>query len=190
MNIMLAIIVGFLFGFVLQKAGAASPAKIIGMLRLTDLHLMKAILLGIGISSLLLFTLLSAGIISGNHLSIKTSYMGVIAGGAILGLGWAMAGFCPGTSLVAAGAGRKDALFFITGGLVGAGIFTLSYGSIQNSWLFDDLGGKATLATTGVEKYSVMLPSLPALWVAGAIAAVFIIIAVLLPASTASSENA
>lgn len=113
MNVFRAIILGFLFGFVLQKVGAANPQKTINILRLKDFHLMKAILFGVGASSLGLFILLAVGIIDASHVSIKSSYVGVIVGGAILGLGWAIAGFCPGTSLVGTGAGRKDALSFI-----------------------------------------------------------------------------
>jgi len=181
MELVLAILLGLFFGFVLQKCGAANPQRIIDMLRLKDLHLMKAILSGIGLSSLLLFALLAMGVIDNGNLSVKASYIGVPLGGAILGAGWAISGFCPGTGVVAAGAGRKDALFFILGGLVGAWVFMLIYGSLKSTFLFSALGGKATLAETGAEKYTTLVPSIPALAVAGGIAVLFILLAWILP---------
>ena len=181
MSIILAIILGLLFGFILQKIGAANPQKIINMLRLNDFHLMKAILFGIGISSLLLFVLLNIGVINSGNLSVKASYAGVIIGGGILGLGWAIAGFCPGTGIVAAGAGRKDALFFILGGLLGAFVFTLLYASLKGTFLFADLGGKITIAATGNEKFISLISSIPAIAIAGGIAMILIIIAWILP---------
>jgi len=182
MEIISAILIGLLFGFVLQKAGAANPQRIIEMLRLKDFHLMKAILSGIGLSSLLLFILMALDIMDNSNLSVKTAYIGVIIGGAIMGTGWAITGFCPGTGIVAAGAGRKDALSFILGGLVGAFIFTLAYGSLKSTFLFDKIGGgKATLAAANPEKYITLIPSIPSVVIAGGIAIVFIIIAWKLP---------
>lgn len=177
----MAIILGLMFGFILQKIGAANPQTIINMLRLKDLHLMKAILFGIGISSLLLFILLNIGVISSGNLSIKASYTGVIIGGAILGLGWTIAGFCPGTGVVAAGEGRKDALVFILGGLLGAFVFTLLYASLKTTFLFADLGGKVSVATTGNDKFASLIPSMPGVVIAGGVAVVLIIIACVLP---------
>jgi uncharacterized membrane protein YedE/YeeE len=181
MNIVLAIIIGLLFGFILQKIGAANPQKIINMLRLKDLHLMKVILLGIGLSSLILFILASVGVVDSSHISIKSAYVGVIIGGAIFGLGWAISGFCPGTGIVGAGAGRKDALVFILGGLVGAGIFMGVYESLKDTFLFDSLGGKVTLAVTGSSKYEALTPDISGIIIAGVIAIVFIVIAWKLP---------
>lgn len=150
MEIIMSILLGTLFGFVLQRVGAADPDKIIGMLRLSDLHLMKAILAGIGISSALLFTGLLSGIIETVHFDVKAMYWGVIIGGLMLGFGWAIGGYCPGTGIAAAGSGRKDGLFFILGGLVGAGLYTLSYQYIEQSWLFQKvLGGNTALVVTG-----------------------------------------
>ena len=181
MNIFLAVLLGFIFGFVLQKIGAANPQKIINMLRLRDFHLMKAILLGIGLSSLGLFGLMAAGVIDPSHLSVKSSYVGVIAGGILLGGGWALSGFCPGTGIVAAGSGRKDALFFILGGLAGAFLFTLSYAPLKGTLLFNKLGGKVTLAATGNEKFAALFPAVPAIALAGGIAVLLIAISVMLP---------
>ena len=84
MTIVLAIILGIIFGPALQRVGATNPQNIINMLRLKDLHLMMAIFSAIGISSTLLFVLMSVGIIDAGHLSVKSSYIGVIAGGKVM----------------------------------------------------------------------------------------------------------
>ncbi len=181
MNIVLAIILGFLFGFVLQKAGAANPTKIIDMLRFKDLHLMKAILLAIGLSSGGLFLLLQGNLIDPGHLSVKSSYIGVILGGLLLGFGWAFSGFCPGTSLVGLGAGRKDAWFFVAGGLLGAWLYMLMYKTIASSFLFTEIGGKATIAQTGSDKYIALISEYSGIAVGGSIALGLILVALLLP---------
>ena len=181
-SIILAIIIGSLFGFVLHRVGASSPQKIIGMLRLTDLHLAKVILFAIGFSSLILFSLMYFGVIGNEHLSIKSSHWGVAIGGLIFGVGFAIAGYCPGTSLCALGEGRKDAKWFIFGGLVGALIFMLIFSTILDSSIFNDLlGGSTTFAETGKEGTSAYIDNLSGVMVAGIIAIVFMAIAFLLP---------
>ena len=182
-SVVLALIFGLLFGFVLQKSGAANPHRIINMLRLKDFHLIKVILFAIGFSSLLLFLLSAMGVIT-PHFSVKTAYVGVIVGGLIFGIGWAISGFCPGTSVVGAGAGRKDALVFIIGGLLGAFVFMLMYGDLKGGVLFEKVfGGKTTLADTGISKYNAILEGVPSMYVAGSIAILLIIIAIMLPDS-------
>lgn len=181
MELAMAVFLGLFFGFALQKAGAANPTRIIDMLRFKDLHLMKAILLGIGLSSGGLFLLLHFGQFNIGHLSVKSSYVGVVAGGLLLGFGWALAGFCPGTALVGLGAGRKDAWFFVLGGLFGAWMYTMIYGAISSSALFAGIGGKVTLAQTGSEKFPALITQHSGLAVGGGIALFLIVIALLLP---------
>ena len=162
MEMMLAVILGGLFGFALNRVGATNPQNIINMLRLTDLHLMKVILFAIGLSSSVLFLGLAIGVIDAGHLSVKSSYVGVIVGGGLLGLGFAIAGYCPGTGLVAAATGRRDALAFVAGGLLGAWAFALAYAAIKDTVLMQSIaGGKVTLADTGNEKFAYLLDFAP-----------------------------
>lgn len=183
-KIILAIVVGSLFGFVLHKVGATNPNKIVGFLRLTDLHLAKVILFAIGFSSLLLFILMAVGVVPVSHISVKASYGGVIVGGAIFGIGFGLGGYCPGTTIAALGSGRKDSLFMILGGLVGAWVYVLMFGWLENnmSWLFDEIaGGKVSLAITGNEAYPALIDGISGTVVAGIVAILFMGGATMLP---------
>ncbi len=183
-EILFAILVGGSFGFILHKVGATNPNKIVGFLRLTDLHLAKVILFAIGFSSLLLFILLAVGLIDPVHISVKASYAGVIVGGAIFGIGFGLGGYCPGTTLAALGAGRKDSMFMILGGLVGAWVYVLVFGWLETnmSWLFDKIaGGKVSLAVTGNDAYPALVDGMSGVIVAGVIAVLFMGGAALLP---------
>lgn len=180
-TILLAILIGGAFGFVLDRVGATNPDYIIGMLRLSRLHLMKTILLAIGVSSVLMFGGLLLGVIDPGHLSVKTAYAGVFAGGILLGIGFAVAGYCPGTGLAAMATGRKDALFFVLGGLLGAAAYMVTYNGVKATGILDAiLGGKATLgqiAETGYPSLSAINGSLTGI----VIGIVLIAIAVALP---------
>ena len=183
-QIILAILVGGSFGFILHKIGATNPTKIVGFLRLTDLHLAKVILFAIGFSSLFLFILMSLGLIPVAHISVKASYLGVVVGGAIFGIGFGLGGYCPGTTLAALGAGRKDSIFMILGGLVGAWAYVLTYGWLTNTmpWLFDAIaGGKVSLAQTGNEAYPALIDGMSGTLVAGVVALLFMGGAAMLP---------
>lgn len=166
MTLLLAAVLGTLFGFVLHRTGAADPARILGMLRLTDLHLARTILLAIGISTALLAVGLAAGLVDPAHLHVKPIHAGVIAGGLVFGVGWALSGYCPGTGIAAAGAGRRDAAAFVLGGLAGAGLFMAMYGRIEGTALLASLGGKISLYPEGGARALVAGPAGTALAVA------------------------
>lgn len=181
MMLIYAVILGTLFGFVLYKIGAAEPKKIIGMLRFDNLHLTKTLLLGIGIATIGIFVGLSLSLLDPSHLSVKSAYVGVLVGGAIFGIGWALSGFCPGTGVVGAASGRKDAWVFLIGGLIGSFIYMLFYGSLKDGILFENLGGKKTLLMTGNEKFSALFTEASPLVVALILGVAYIVIAWLLP---------
>ncbi|MDE4133626.1 YeeE/YedE thiosulfate transporter family protein [Phaeobacter sp. QD34_3] len=153
-SIILAIVIGVAFGAVLDRIGASNPNMIGKMLNLTNLNLAKTILLAIGTGSVLMFAGQMLGLVDVGHMSVKAAYVGVFIGGLMLGAGWALAGYCPGTGVVAAASGRKDALFFIAGGLLGAAAYMVTYPMWKSSGLLDSIaGGKVTLGTVPGSKF-------------------------------------
>ena len=148
MTIFLALIIGGLFGFVLDRIGATNPTVLGRMLALVNLGLMKAILLAIGLGSILMFAGQMVGLVDVGHMSVKTAYIGVFVGGLLLGTGWAIGGYCPGTGLAGAAGGRRDALYFIAGGLLGAAAYMVTYPSVKAMGLLEKIaGGKVTIGT-------------------------------------------
>ena len=146
MELILAIILGGLFGFALYLVGASNPKKLLSMLRLEDLSLMKIIVFGIGFSVLLSIAI-GLGIFNISHLSIKSTNLGVVIGGLIFGIGFGSVGTCPGTCVAATGTnGIRKAIAAVIGGLVGAFAFSMTYGFWKNTGLFSALDlGKLTL---------------------------------------------
>lgn len=155
-SILLALVIGAAFGFVLDRIGATNPTWIGRMLSLTNLHLMKTILLAIGVGSTLMFGGQMLGLVDVGHMDVKTAYVGVFIGGLMLGAGWALAGYCPGTGVCAAASGRKDAMVFIAGGLLGAAAYMVTYPFWDRTGLLD--GEKLTLGTVPDSGYDGLLP--------------------------------
>ena len=121
-------IIGVLFGAALFLGGLADPDKIIGTLRLRDFHAMRtiAVFVLVGILGTWIFELGGAA-----HLDVKPAAMVAVAiGGALLGIGFGLTGYCPGTGLACAASGRLDALVTVAGMFVGAFVFILIYPGI------------------------------------------------------------
>ena len=86
------------------------------------------------------------------HLKIKAlPLLAVAGGGLVFGLGFAVAGYCPGTCLVGAAEGRRDATFTVLGGLAGALAYALVH-PWAKQWLIEpiDLGKPTLHAVLGV----------------------------------------
>lgn len=115
---LMAAIIGLLFGAVLQRAGASDYDKLTGMLRFSDLSLLKMMLTAIGTAAIGIYALSRKGV---EHFTIKplqVLMMGV--GGLIFGTGFALNGYCPGTGIIASMEGKKDAIIAMAGGLLGS----------------------------------------------------------------------
>ena len=147
MKLVLAVILGALFGAVLYRTGASSPRKLIAMLRLQDLSLMKIILFAIGLASVLLSLSGLLGFLNLGHLSVKSTNLGVVVGGLLFGIGFGTVGTCPGTCVAASGSGGYQKAFSaVVGGLTGAWVFSATYSFWKDLGLFAALDwGRLTL---------------------------------------------
>lgn len=146
MKVIEGLILGMFFGGALYYVGASNPKKLLGMLRLQDLSLAKIIFFAIGFGSTLLSIAALLGIFDLSHLSIKTTHLGVIAGGLIFGIGFGSIGTCPGTCMAATASGGKGkAIASVIGGLLGAFVFSMTYGYFKEMGLFNIMNlGKLT----------------------------------------------
>ncbi|WP_045213348.1 DUF6691 family protein [Desulfonatronovibrio magnus] len=141
--IILGLITGIAFGFLLQKARVVRYDKQLGALRLMDMTIIKFMLSAVLVSMVGVYLLYDLGVV---ELSIKSTVLGAnIVGGILFGVGWGMLGYCPGTSLGALGEGRLDAIWGILGMIFGAGFFAQLYPAMQNTvYQWGDFG-KITL---------------------------------------------
>jgi hypothetical protein len=178
-SILLAIVLGAAFGVALDRIGATNPTMIGRMLNLTNLHLMKTILLAIGTASILMFGGQMLGLVDIGHMSVKAAHIGVALGGVMLGIGWAVSGYCPGTGLAAAASGRRDAVFFAVGGLVGAAAYIATYPMWKAVGVLE--GAKATLGAVPGAKYQALLPAVAGDVLGIIIGIVFVLVAWALP---------
>ena len=123
--LILGLVTGVIFGFLLQKGRVLRFEKQLGALRLQDFTIIKFMLSSILVGMFGLLILQQAGWIALSHKSFNVG--AVVIGGALFGVGWAVAGYCPGTSVGAVGEGRWHALFAIAGMLAGAALFAEAY---------------------------------------------------------------
>jgi uncharacterized membrane protein YedE/YeeE len=171
MAIVYALLVGVAMGALIQRVGASSPAMIGRNLRLESLSIIKFMATTIAVGTIGVYLLGALGMPM--HLDIKPTYViGVVIGGLVFGVGFALGGYCPGTCVVGAAEGRRDALWAIGGGLLGALLFTLAYGAMQPVVVKPLDYGKITLAS---------LLHLPTVVVAVLLGAVLLAAVTLLP---------
>jgi hypothetical protein len=132
-NLLIGFIIGIGFGFALEQAGFSSSRKLAGMFYGYDTTVLKvfftaAIVALVGSQFLSFFGLLDLNLVYVNPYFIGAS----VVGGVIMGAGFVMGGFCPGTGISALSIGKIDAFFFLVGGMVGAFLFAETYPFIES----------------------------------------------------------
>ncbi len=121
-SLVVAFAIGIGFGFFLERAGFGSARKLTAQFYLKDLAVFKVMFTAIVTAMLGVFYLSWLGLVDLSLVYFGPTYLvPQIVGGLLLGVGFVIGGYCPGTSVVALATGKVDALVFLLG--VTAGIF-------------------------------------------------------------------
>lgn len=174
MSLVLAVVIGVGFGFFLERAGFGSAKKLVAQFYFTDMAVFKVMFSAIVTALLGLYYLSWLGWVDLSMVFVApTFWLPQLIGGLVLGFGFIIGGYCPGTSLVAVTTGKLDAIAFC-GGILG-GVF--AYGETY-PWISDFVRstdmGRITLDTwlgvpMGAVVFAVVVVAVLGFWGATAV---------------------
>ncbi|MFH1844587.1 MAG: YeeE/YedE thiosulfate transporter family protein [bacterium] len=178
-RILIAVGLGFGFGFCLERAGFGDARRLAAQFYFTEMRVLKVMFTSIITAMLLLFWGVALGWIDYAALWVNPTYLwSGILGGFILGLGFILGGYCPGTSLVAAATLKIDGLVFVLGCLAGVFVFGEVVPGLRGFWEQHAFYGRLTLADwfgvpAGVAVFGVMCLAVSMFWGAEKLEAIF-----------------
>lgn len=145
-----AFVIGIGFGFFLERAGFGGARKLVAQFYLNDLTVFKVMFTAIITAMVGLYYLSVLGIVDLSLVYVGTTYlMPQIVGGLVLGVGFVVGGYCPGTSCVAVATGRIDGLVTLFGIVVGISIFAETFFFHRRVLLLDRPWRPYTPSTAG-----------------------------------------
>jgi len=140
-GLVIMFLIGISFGFILESAGFSSSRKLVGIFYGYDFVVLKVFFTA-GLTAMIgLIFMQYFGYIDMSVVYINSNFLwSALAGGVIMGFGFILGGFCPGTSITAAVIGKIDAWFFIAGIFIGIfifGTFDTSFSKLYSGYYFD-----------------------------------------------------
>ncbi|HSN78442.1 MAG TPA: rhodanese-like domain-containing protein [Anaerolineae bacterium] len=138
--------IGFFFGFVLESAGFGNSKKLAAQFYFREMTVLKVMFGAIITAMVLIFITVGLGILDFSLLWVNPTYLAsAIVGGLIMGVGFIVGGFCPGTSLVAMATAKLDGLFFVLGVLFGIFVFGETVEYFYDWWNTAGYMGRITI---------------------------------------------
>ncbi len=132
---LVSLAIGIAFGVVLEVAGFGDSRRLAAQFYLGDMTVLKVMFTGIVVAMVMVFAASAVNLLDFNLVWVNPTYLWPgIVGGLIMGVGFIIGGFCPGTSLVSAATGRLDGLFFAVGAFFGIFVFGETVGSFEDFW--------------------------------------------------------
>jgi len=153
LNLIVALLIGIVFGFILEQAGFSSSRKLAGLFYGYDFTVLRVFFTAgvTAMSGVIIFG--SLGWLDTDFIYINPTYLqAAILGGVIMGLGFIIGGYCPGTSVTGMAIGKIDAMFFVGGGLLGVLLYGELYPWFEKISNADFLGNIRIFHTLGISQ--------------------------------------
>ena len=166
--------IGFAFGFILESSGFGDSRRLAGQFYFTELAVLKVMFTAVAVCMVLLFWAVAVGWLDYHDVWVNPTYLWPgIVGGLIMGVGFVLGGYCPGTSLVSMATLKVDGMFFVGGVAAGIALFGDTVMLFASFWHSGDMG-RFTLPEwlgldTGVVVLIIVCMALFMFWGAGLI---------------------
>jgi hypothetical protein len=133
--------IGFAFGFILESSGFGDSRLLAAQFYFRKLSVLKVMFTAIVVAMILIFWSTALGWLDYDEIWVKPTYLWPgIVGGLIMGMGFILGGYCPGTSLVSVATLKLDGVFFFLGHITGIVIFGETVEFIGTFWNSGYLG--------------------------------------------------
>ena len=153
LNLVVALLLGIGFGFVLEQAGFSSSRRLAGVFYGYDFTVLRVFFTAAVTAMSGVLLLSSFGLLDAELIFVNPTWLyPAVLGGIIMGLGFILGGYCPGTSVCAAAIGKVDAMFFVGGGLLGVLIFGELFPLYKGFFISSALGPVKVFQSLGISQ--------------------------------------
>jgi hypothetical protein len=144
-------VIGIGFGWFLERAGFGNARKLMAQFYLTDMAVFKVMFTAVVTAMLGTTYLAWAGWLDLSLIYyVPTFWITAILGGLLMGVGFVIGGYCPGTSVVSMATGRLDGLVYVGGFTAGTLGFAVGYPIFADLLTMGDLGVLTLPEVTGI----------------------------------------
>lgn len=153
LNFVAALFIGILFGAILEQAGFSTSKKLVGLFYGYDFTVLRVFFTAGVVAMIGVIAFDHFGLIDINLIYVNPTFLySAIVGGLIMGLGFVVGGYCPGTSLCAAAIGKIDAMLFVAGSFLGVLVFAEGYPMFESLYKAENWGYVRIFDTLGMSQ--------------------------------------
>ncbi|MEW5798333.1 MAG: YeeE/YedE thiosulfate transporter family protein [Bacteroidota bacterium] len=153
LNLIVALLIGIAFGYILEQAGFSSSRVLAGVFYGYDFTVLRVFFTA-GVTAMSGVIILGyLGWLDTDFIYINPTFLeAAILGGVIMGFGFIIGGYCPGTSVAGLAIGKIDAMFFVGGGLLGVFLYGELYPWFEGISNADFLGNIRIFNSIGISQ--------------------------------------